>query len=147
VKSFARQRGTRTLPPSAARTVVIPAPCACPVCGGSWPSSARISRDTEIVRPMEVIQTVREKFPAPLREDHPATAGSMPLPAPVLERAAGDDPMPNSPAPPLNRQVTLCREGVELDVSTLADWVGACSHAGTLVELIRRHVWRRPDPR
>ena len=33
------------------------------------------------------------------------------------------------------------REGVELDVSTLADWVGTCSATlSPLVELIRRHV-------
>jgi transposase len=44
---------------------------------------------------------------------------------------------------PLNRQsATYAREGVELDVSTLADWVGAC--AATLmpmVEAIRAHVF------
>jgi transposase len=33
------------------------------------------------------------------------------------------------------------REGIELDVSTLADWVGACTATlDPLVELIRRHV-------
>jgi transposase len=43
---------------------------------------------------------------------------------------------------PLNRQSDVyAREGVELDVSTLADWVGACSATlAPLVELIRRHV-------
>jgi len=43
---------------------------------------------------------------------------------------------------PLNRQSDVyAREGIELDVSTLADWVGACSAAlAPLVELIRRHV-------
>src|SRR5437763_12515535 len=42
----------------------------------------------------------------------------------------------------LNRQSDVyAREGIELDVSTLADWVGACSAAlAPLVELIRRHV-------
>jgi hypothetical protein len=43
---------------------------------------------------------------------------------------------------PLNRQSDVyAREGVELDVSTLADWVGACNATlAPLVELIRRHV-------
>jgi hypothetical protein len=43
---------------------------------------------------------------------------------------------------PLNRQSDVyAREGIELDVSTLADWVGACSATlAPLVELIRRQV-------
>src|SRR5258708_16621388 len=43
---------------------------------------------------------------------------------------------------PLNRQSDVyAREGIELDVSTLADWVGACSATlAPLIELIRRHV-------
>ena len=43
---------------------------------------------------------------------------------------------------PLNRQSEACaREGIDLDVSTLADWVGACSAAlAPLVALIRAHV-------
>jgi transposase len=44
---------------------------------------------------------------------------------------------------PLHRQsATYAREGIELDVSTLADWVGAC--AATLMplaEAIRAHVF------
>jgi transposase len=43
---------------------------------------------------------------------------------------------------PLNRQSEgFAREGIDLDVSTLADWVGACVAAlSPLVELIQRHV-------
>jgi transposase len=43
---------------------------------------------------------------------------------------------------PLNRQSDVyAREGIELDVSTLADWVGACSATlAPLIELIRHHV-------
>jgi transposase len=43
---------------------------------------------------------------------------------------------------PLNRQSeSYAREGIELDVSTLADWVGACTASlAPLIELIRRHV-------
>ncbi len=44
---------------------------------------------------------------------------------------------------PLNRQSeTYAREGVDLDVSTLADHVGACTAVlSPLCELIRRHVF------
>lgn len=43
---------------------------------------------------------------------------------------------------PLNRQGEVyAREGIDLDTSTLADWVGACSATlAPLTELIRRHV-------
>ena len=43
---------------------------------------------------------------------------------------------------PLNRQSeSFAREGIDLDVSTMADWVGACTAAlAPLVELIRCHV-------
>jgi hypothetical protein len=43
---------------------------------------------------------------------------------------------------PLNRQSdTYAREGVDIDTSTLADWVGASTATlAPLVELIRRHV-------
>ena len=44
---------------------------------------------------------------------------------------------------PLNRQSeSFAREGIDLDVSTLADWVGACTATlAPLVELIRAHVF------
>src|SRR5207237_4708623 len=44
---------------------------------------------------------------------------------------------------PLNRQrESYAREGIDLDVSTLADWVGACTASlAPLVELIRQHVF------
>src|SRR5438067_8967810 len=44
---------------------------------------------------------------------------------------------------PLNRQSeSYAREGIDLDVSTLADWVGACTASlAPLIELIRRHVF------
>src|ERR1700740_1267380 len=43
---------------------------------------------------------------------------------------------------PLNRQSEgFAREGIELDVSTLADWVGACTATlAPLLALIRAHV-------
>ncbi len=44
---------------------------------------------------------------------------------------------------PLNRQSgSYARQGIDLDVSTLADWVGACTATlAPLVELIRQHVF------
>ena len=44
---------------------------------------------------------------------------------------------------PLTRQSTIyAREGVEIDVSTLADWVGAAAASlMPLVEAIRAHVF------
>ena len=44
---------------------------------------------------------------------------------------------------PLNRQsASYARERIDLDTSTLADWVGACTAVlAPLVELIRRHVF------
>ena len=43
---------------------------------------------------------------------------------------------------PLNRQSqSFAREGIDLDTSTLADWVGACTASlAPLTELIRRHL-------
>jgi transposase len=43
---------------------------------------------------------------------------------------------------PLNRQSdSFVREGIDLDVSTMADWVGACTaELAPLIELIRHHV-------
>jgi transposase len=48
-----------------------------------------------------------------------------------------------------NRQSeTYAREDIHLDVSTMADWVGACTAAlAPLVTLIRAHAGRCADPR
>ena len=92
-----------------------------------------------------MIQTVREKFtcrscekiaqpPAPFHPIARGRAGAGLL-AMVLHAKYGNHL-------PLNRQSEgFAREGIDLDVSTLADWVGACVAAlSPLVELIRRHV-------
>jgi transposase len=89
-----------------------------------------------------VIQTVREKFtcrrcetitqpPAPFHPIARARAGASLL-AMILYAKFGEHQ-------PLNRQsASYAREGIELDTSTLADWVGACTATlMPLVELIR----------
>jgi transposase len=92
VKSFARRRPVRApLPAHLPRErVVIPAPCACPACGGKLAKLGEdITETLEIVpRQWKVIQTVREKFTCRSCEkitNH--RHRSMPLPAPVLGRA------------------------------------------------------------
>jgi hypothetical protein len=91
------------------------------------------------------VQTVREKFscraceaitqpPAPFHPIARGRAGPHLL-AMVLEAKFGQHL-------PLNRQSgTYAREGIELGVSTLADWVGTCTATlAPLVALIREHV-------
>jgi transposase len=127
--------------------VVIPAPTACPCCGGKLSKLGEdITETLEVVpRSWKVIQTVRERFscracetitqpPAPF---HPITRGRAGpnLLAMVLEAKFGQHL-------PLNRQSdTFAREGVELGVSTLADWVGTCTAMlAPLVARIDAHV-------
>ena len=155
VASFMRRRPVRApLPAHLPRErVVIPAPCACPACGGKLAKLGEdVTETLEVVpRQWKVIQTVREKFtcracetitqpPAPFHPIARARAGADLL-AMILYAKFGQHQ-------PLNRQSDVyAREGVELEVSTLADWVGACSATlAPLVELIRRHVLVRPAP-
>ena len=129
--------------------IVYPAPSACPCCGGT--TLRKIGEDVtealELVpRQWKVIQHVREKFscrtceaisqpPAP---SHPIARGRAgpKLLAHILFSKYGLHL-------PLNRQSAVyAREGIDLDVSTLADWVGAA--AATLMPLvteIRAHVF------
>ncbi len=132
---------------SAARRVVIPAPSACPCCGGRLAKLGEdVTETLEVVpRRWKVIQTVRERFacracesvtqpPAPF---HPIARGRAgpELLAMILEAKFGQHL-------PLNRQSeSYAREGIALDVSTLADWVGACTGTlAPLTALIRAHV-------
>ncbi|HTV29681.1 MAG TPA: IS66 family transposase [Xanthobacteraceae bacterium] len=129
--------------------IVYPAPSVCPCCGDA--RLRKIGEDvTEtlelIPRQWKVIQHVREKFscraceaitqpPAPSHSIARGRAGPKLL-AHVLFAKYGLHL-------PLNRQSDVyAREGVDLDVSTLADWVGAA--AATLMplnEAIRAHVF------
>jgi len=127
--------------------VVVPAPSCCPCCGGRLAKLGEdITETLEVVpRQWKVIQTVREKFtcrscekiaqpPAPFHVIARARAGASLL-AMILYAKFGEHQ-------PLNRQSeSFAREGIELGVSTLADWVGACTASlAPLIELIRRHV-------
>ena len=127
--------------------VVIPGPAACPCCQGQLTKLGEdITETLEVVpRSWKVVQTVRERLvcracetitqvPAPF---HPISRGRAgpELLATILEAKFGQHL-------PLNRQSeTFAHEGINLDVSTLGDWVGACSTAlAPLIELIRAHV-------
>src|SRR6202046_2500241 len=128
--------------------IVEPVPCACGKCG-----SERLRKLGEVVsktlecepRRWKIIEHVREKFscrdceaisepPAP---SHPIPRGfagpsllAMVLAAKLLDHQ------------PLNRQSTaFAREGVEIDTSTLADWVGSCAGAlEPIVARLREHI-------
>lgn len=143
-----RKPARRPLPENLPRERrVEPSPSACPCCGGKL---RKLGEDiTEMLERVptqwKVVQIVREKMtcrrceaitqpPAP---SHPIARGRAgpQLLADVLFGKYGAHL-------PLNRQSDIyAREGVELDLSTLADWVGAC--AATLMPLrdaIQAHV-------
>ena len=149
VKSFTRKRPARgPLPAHLPRERnVLPSPCACPDCGGKLSKIGEDITETleTIPRRYKVIQTVREKFscracekitqePAPF---HPIMRGrgGASLLAMILYAKYGNHQ-------PLNRQSEgFGREGLDLSVSTLADWVGASTATlAPLTELIRQHV-------
>jgi len=146
---FARRKPVRApLPAHLPRErVVIPVPTECPCCGGKLAKLGEdVTETLEVVpRQWKVIQTVREKFscracetisqpPAPFHPIARGRAGPNLL-AMILEAKFGQHL-------PLNRQSGVyAREGIELDVSTLADWVGACTATlAPLVTLIEAHV-------
>jgi transposase len=149
VRPFTRVKPVRgPLPAHLPRErVVVPAPTACPCCGGKLAKLGETVTETleSIPRSYKVIQTVREKFscrscekitqpPAPF---HPIARGRAgpDLLATIMHAKFGEHL-------PLNRQSErFAAEGIDLSVSTLADWVGACTNAlSPLVALIEAHV-------
>jgi transposase len=138
----------RALPESLPReTVVHEAPCNCPGCGGSLRALGEdVAEILEYVPSrFKVMRHVRPKFscascqqivqvPAPTRPIARGLAGPGLL-AHVLVSKYCDHL-------PLHRQAQIyAREGVELDRSTLADWVGQSSALlRPLVDALRVHV-------
>jgi transposase len=127
--------------------VVVPAPAACPCCGGKLSKLGEdITETLEVIpRQWKVVQTVRERFscrscevvtqpPAPFHPILRGRAGPNLL-AMILEAKFGQHL-------PLNRQSdSYAREGIELSVSTIADWVGTCTAMlAPLVTLIDAHA-------
>jgi transposase len=150
VQTFERRRpARRPLPEHLPRErIVYPSPSACPCCGGVLHKLGEdVTETLELIpRQWKVIQHVREKFscrscesitqpPAP---SHPIARGRAGpgLLAHILFAKYGLHL-------PLNRQSAVyAREGIELDVSTLADWVGASAATlMPLVEVIRSHIF------
>jgi transposase len=149
VRPFTRAKPVRgPLPAHLPRErVVLPSPASCPCCGGKLAKLGESITETleSIPRRYKVIQTVREKFscrscetitqpPAPF---HPIARGRAgpDLLATIVHAKFGEHQ-------PLNRQSErFALEGIDLSVSTLADWVGACTSAlSPLVILIAAHV-------
>ena len=144
-----RQPVRRPLPEHLPREVVThDPPCTCPGCGGTVFS--RVGQDEREVleyvpSSFKVIRHVRPKLSCRACE----TIVQEPMPALPIERGR---PGPGLIAHtlvakycdhlPLHRQAVIhAREGVELDRSTLADWVGSAVFLLTpLAELIGRHV-------
>lgn len=150
VQAFARCKpARRPLPENLPRErVVHPAPSSCPCCGGALHKLGEdVTEMLELVpRQWKVIQHVREKLSCrtcekitqPLAPSHPIARGRAGpgLLAHVLFGKYGLHL-------PLTRQsATYAREGVQLEVSTLADWVGATAQSlMPMVEAIRDHVF------
>jgi transposase len=151
VEAHARRKPKRgPLPAHLPRErVVIAAPSTCPCCGSD--KLAKLGEDvTEtleaIPRQWKVIQHVREKWtcracekitqpPAPFHVITRGRAGAGLLAMILAGKYAQHLP--------LTRQAeAYAREGVDIDVSTMADWVGASAATlQPLVMLIRAHVF------
>jgi len=144
-------RGPRKLPDNLpVERIVEPAPCTCGKCGGM-----RLRKLGEVVtktlecepRRWKVVEHVREKFSC--RDCEGITEPPAPS-HPIARGYAGPSLLAMILASkfllhqPLNRQsATYARESVEIDVSTLADWVGASvATLDPIVQLIRAHVFR-----
>jgi transposase len=128
--------------------VVHSAPSSCPGCGGALRKLGEDITETleHVPAQWKVIQHVREKFSC--RRCEAITQAPAPS-HPIARGRAGPQLLAHvlfakyRAHLPLNRQSDIyANEGVDLDTSTLADWVGAC--AATLMPLvdeIRNHVF------
>jgi transposase len=144
-----RRPARRPLPENLPRErIVYPTPCTCPKCGGPVRKLGEdITETLECVpRQWKVVEHVREKVSCRCCE----AISQPPAPShPIARGRAGPNLLALVLAAkygahlPLTRQsVIYAREGVELDVSTLADWVGAS--AASLMPLVlgvRAHVF------
>ncbi len=148
-----RKPARRPLPDHLPRLrVVEPAPEACPCCGGALSKLGEDVTETleRVPAQWRVVQHVREKFscrtcaaitqpPTPFHPISRGRAGAGLLAELVFNKFGLHLP--------LHRQSErFAREGVDIDVSTLADWVGAVSMAlRPLVAAITDHA--RAGPR
>jgi transposase len=150
VKSFERRRpARRPLPADLPRErIVYPSPSCCPCCGGALHKLGEDVTETleMIPRRWKVIQHVREKFSCRSCE----AITQLPAPShPIARGRAGPSLLAHVLFAkyglhlPLNRQsMSYALEGIALDVSTLADWVGAAAATlMPLVVLIRAYVF------
>jgi transposase len=151
VRGFERRRpARRPLPEHLPRErVVYPALTVCPCCGSGAlrKMGEDVTESLEVVpRQWKVIQHVREKFSCRVCE----SITQPPAPShPIARGRAGPGLLAQIMFSkyglhlPLNRQsIAYGHEGIDLDVSTLADWVGAA--AATLMpltEAIQAHVF------
>lgn len=151
VRSFERRKPVRgPLPEHLPRErIVYPVPAACPCCGGD--RLRKVGEDvTEtlelIPRKWKVVQHVREKFSC--RDCETITQPPAPF-HPIARGRAGPGLLSHVLFAkyglhlPLHRQTaTYRREEINLEVSTLADWVGAsAAMLMPLVDCIRAHVF------
>jgi transposase len=128
-------------------TIVHAAPCRCPDCGGELKAVGEdVSEQLEYIPDhFKVLRHVRPKFayrecatlvqaPAPLRPIDKGLAGPG-----LLAHVAVAKYVDHLP---LYRQSGIyARQGIDLDRSTLADWIGGMARLVTpLAELIGRHV-------
>lgn len=144
-----RKPARRPLPAHLPRErIVHPAPSSCPCCGGALRKLGEDITETleHVPAQWKVIQHVREKFSC--RKCESITQSPAPS-HPIARGRAGPQLLAQvlfakyRAHLPLNRQSDIyANEGVDLDVSTLADWVGACAATlMPLVEEIRKHVF------
>jgi transposase len=151
VRAFERRKpARRPLPEHLPRErIVYPALTACPCCGSRAlrKLGEDVTESLEVVpRHWKVIQHVREKFSCQVCE----SITQPPAPShPIARGRAGPGLLAQilfskyGLHMPLKRQSTAYgHEGIDLDVSTLADWVGAAAATlMPLVEVIQAHVF------